>query len=713
MQSPYLAHTSSSGEAQLLRDHLSHTSQLCAKFSAAFDAQEQGTLAGMAHDIGKYSDAFQRRLAGSSQRVDHSTAGAAECIKLRQPYAAFAVAGHHGGLPNGGSRTDPPDSSTFLSRMNRAMTGKLEDYSAWKQEISLPSAALPNINKGDALDEMFFIRMLYSCLTDADFLDTEKFMTGKQRTSSAPSIETLVKKLDDYCEGWFPPKTVLNQSRCQILRRCQQQGKEQSPGLFTLTIPTGGGKTVASLAFALHHAHAHQLERVIYVVPYTSIIEQNAAVFRRILGEDAVLEHHSGVQYDVGPEATPHSINMAQATENWDIPVVVTTAVQFFESLFSNRSSQCRKLHHLARSVIIFDEAQMLPMPYLQPCIYAISQLVKYYHTSAVLCTATQPALKEIFQQFLPQVSPVEICPPDTFPSEVFARTTFQRVGELSWDVLSSALMEHNQVLCIVNTRKSAQTIFSGLEPEGAFHLSTLMYPAHRKKVLEEIRHRLKESLPCRVVSTSLIEAGVDVDFPVVFREEAGLDSILQAAGRCNREGKRPLSQSVITIFRSPTPPPPLFSRPIGAGREALGKYENPASKEAIEYYFHHLLVVNGPQAQDQYEILPLIKSGSLPFETIAQNFHLIDSSTQTLYIPLEEGASLIEQLRSGKRSRELFRKLNQYSVSIYPGHLQTLYNAGDVEFLEDSLAVLTNLSLYSSVTGLSLEADTGKCLFI
>lgn len=709
----FLAHISSNGRKQSMLEHLVGTAQKASLFAADFDAEEQGQLAGMVHDIGKYSDAFQRRIQGSTEQVDHSTAGAAECAKLNQLYAAFSVMGHHSGLPDGGSRTDSIDSLTFSGRLQKAAKGKLADCSAWQKEIKLPPAKLPQINNGNPKEMMFFIRMLYSCLTDADFLDTEEFMSGQQTDYRVDSIETLTEKLDDFCDGWFPPKTPLNQQRCAILRQCQQQGEQQNQGLFTLTIPTGGGKTISSLAFALHHAKTRGLHRVIYVVPYTSIIEQNAAVFRKILGEENVLEHHSGVWYDVGEEATPNTVQMAKAAENWDIPIVVTTAVQFFESLFSNRSSQCRKLHNLAQSVIIFDEAQMMPIPYLRPCVYAISQLIQNYRVSAVLCTATQPALGKIFQEFLPDFPQTEICPENIICWNDFRRTCFQKAGILTFSELVHRLMKYRQVLCIVNTRKSAQIVWEQLEPEGAYHLSTLMYPAHRRAVLEEIRARLKNGLPCRVVSTSLIEAGVDVDFPFVFREEAGLDSILQAAGRCNREGKWSAEESIVTIFRGEDAPPPLFSIPIAAGRQTISKFDELDSKEAIFHYFQELLDLKGKDAQDQKKILSLVESGTMPFRTIAEQFHLIDSNTRTVYIPVEKGAEYAERLRQGERSRSLFRKMGQYGVSVYEQHFQALYDAGDLEVLDGETAILTNLDLYRESTGLSLEADHGKAEFI
>ena len=709
----YLAHIAGDGRKQTAAEHLNGTAERCALFAAPFGAEELGRLAGLSHDLGKYSMEFQRRL-DNGPKVDHATAGAFACWRMGQPLAAFAAAGHHGGLPDGGTQGDSPDAGTFLGRMKRAERGGLPDCSPWTEEIALPSPAPPPCGT-EPLSQIFFTRMLFSCLTDADFLDTEAFMDGSPRPEHPAPLDDLWERLQRHISGWFPPQGELNSRRCAVLEQCIRMGKTQPPGLFTLTVPTGGGKTVASLAFALAQARARArgLRRIIYVIPYTSIIEQTAQEFRTILGAENVLEHHSNAAYEIDAEATPKTVRLAQAAENWDMPVVVTTAVQFFESLYANRPSQCRKLHNLAGSVILFDEAQLLPLPCLRPCVHAIAQLVQHYGASAVLCTATQPALGPHFAEFLPGRPAVELCPPELCPPESFRRVCFRQAGRLDWDTLSGQLQQHEQVLCVVNSRKSAQEIFTRLSGEGNFHLSTLMYPAHRRAKLEEIRRRLREGLPCRVISTSLIEAGVDVDFPAVFREEAGLDSILQAAGRCNREGKRPVSESIVTLFRGEAAPPPLFQTAIGAGRMVLEQYDDIASREAIQAYFHTLLELKGAEAQDIYGILPKIRTELFPFQSVAERFHMIDSPTRTVYIPLGAGAELVGRLRAGERSRALFRQLGQYGVSIYENHFAALDQAGDLERLEDGSAILATLSLYSEETGLSLEADCGKAFFV
>lgn len=710
----YLAHLTEDGRTQTILEHLKGTASLCSAFAAAFDAEAQGQLAGMAHDIGKYSAAFQRRLHGGP-KVDHASAGAFECLKTQQLAAAFAISGHHGGLPDGGSRGDAAGAGTFWGRINRASQGNLEDYHAWQSEFSLPHANTPAF-AGTRLEGMFFTRMLFSCLVDADYTDTGAFMDNSPYLpASSSSMEELWRRLETYVSGWFPPKGALNMQRCVILEQCMSAGAQYGPGLFTLTVPTGGGKTVASLSFALAQAKARRMKRIVYVIPYTSIIEQTAQAFREILGDENVLEFHSGVQFDQQEDdaSSPEAVPLTRSVETWDVPVIVTTAVQFFESLYACQPSKCRKLHNLAQSVLIFDEAQMLPLPYLRPCVWAIAQLVRHYGASAVLCTATQPALDPIFQEFAPEIPIREICPMAEAHWESFRRVSFQQAGTLSWMDLAARLQQQEQVLCVVNTRRAAREVFHQLSGSGNFHLSTLMYPAHRKRILDEIRRRLRDGLPCRVVSTSLIEAGVDVDFPAVYRELSGLDSILQAAGRCNREGKRPPEDSIVTIFQGEDPPPRLFETSIGAGKIVLDHCQDVSSRAAIHTYFSTLLDLKGAEAQDAHHILPLMESEFFPFRTVAERFHLIESPTTTVYLPLEEGAGLVELLRSGQYSRTLYRRLGQYGVSVYPQHLAALEQAGALEHLEDGSVVLRDIGLYTQTTGLTLEPSGGNALFI
>ena len=709
-----LAHgaTDEHPEGQSIEAHLKGTGELAETFAAEFGAAANGKLCGLAHDIGKYSDEFQLRLRGG-KKVDHATAGAIECFKIKAAFEAVCVIGHHSGLPNVGHKdADTTESQTFFGRKLRAEQGGIPDYRKnWNGHIALPQDYFRPSGRGFAT--AFYIRMLYSCLVDADYIDTETFMNGDAGRGNYEPLSALCDKLTAYISKWNNPTREIDILRQKILNSCIE--KASAPrGIFSLTVPTGGGKTVASMAFALNHAVANSMKRIIYVIPYTSIIEQNAKVFRDILGQENVVEHHSSVSYELSENADEPGYRNALATENWDAPVIVTTAVQFFESLYANRSSKCRKLHNIANSVIIFDEAQMIPSNNLRPCVAAIAELVRAYNATAVLCTATQPAIDEMLLEYSKKESVVELCPDVDGMFEKFRRTSFEKEGRLTTDELVSRLESQQQVLCIVNTRKFAQEVYEALPSEGRFHLSTLMCPVHRKQKLDEIRERLKSGKTCRVVSTSLIEAGVDVDFPRVFREMAGLDSILQAAGRCNREGKRSAESSIVTVFESENKVNKLIAVNRDAAEETVRDWTQPNTTSTIERYFKAYR--DFLRNDDKSGVITASEKGisgcGLPFEWIAKEFKLIDQNTFTVYISVGDGKELISRLREGERSRELYRKAGMYSVSIYENHFNALINAGAAEPFGDDAAILTDLSLYSDEKGLATDVRDGSALF-
>lgn len=709
-----LAHgaTDEHPEGQSIEAHLKGTGELAETFAAEFGAAANGKLCGLAHDIGKYSDEFQLRLRGG-KKVDHATAGAIECFKIKAAFEAVCVIGHHSGLPNVGHKdADTTESQTFFGRKLRAEQGGIPDYRKnWNGHIALPQDYFRPSGRGFAT--AFYIRMLYSCLVDADYIDTETFMNGDAGRGNYEPLSALCDKLTAYISKWNNPTREIDILRQKILNSCIE--KASAPrGIFSLTVPTGGGKTVASMAFALNHAAANSMKRIIYVIPYTSIIEQNAKVFRDILGQENVVEHHSQVSHELSEDADELEYRSALATENWDAPVIVTTAVQFFESLYANRSSKCRKLHNIANSVIIFDEAQMIPSNNLRPCVAAIAELVRAYNATAVLCTATQPAIDEMLLEYSKKESVVELCPDVDGMFEKFRRTSFEKEGRLTTDELVSRLESQQQVLCIVNTRKFAQEVYEALPSEGRFHLSTLMCPVHRKQKLDEIRERLKSGKTCRVVSTSLIEAGVDVDFPRVFREMAGLDSILQAAGRCNREGKRSAESSIVTVFESENKVNKLIAVNRDAAEETVRDWTQPNTTSTIERYFKAYR--DFLRNDDKSGVIAASEKGisgcGLPFEWIAKEFKLIDQNTFTVYISVGEGKELISRLREGERSRELYRKAGMYSVSIYENHFNALINAGAAEPFGDDAAILTYLSLYSDEKGLATDVRDGSALF-
>ena len=707
----YYAHKAHDGRLQTIEDHLTGTAERARRFADAFQAGDFGYMVGMAHDIGKCTDGFQNRLNGGPI-VDHSTAGALECAKSNKSICALCGAGHHSGLPDfGNSKVDPPGAPTLIGRLKKAIIEQ-NDKPLTNWAGHLPDTPDEPLFAGESFARSLWGRMLFSSLVDADFLDTEAFMENRDCNSSYDSIPTLCDKLCAYTEKWKNPTNELNRLRCEIMRDCIGAAKEQR-GLFSLTVPTGGGKTVSSLAFALNHAKYHGLDRVIYVIPYTSIIEQNAAVFREILGAENVLEHHSEAEPIMDDDMQEQA--SALATENWDAPVIVTTSVQFFESLYANKPSKCRKLHNIANSVVIFDEAQMIPTCHLLPCVAAIGTLVKHFGVSAVLCTATQPFVSDILGRYAAGCPAREINRDVNRAFSLLKRVTYEKIGKQSSKELADHLSRQEQVLCVVNSRKAAKEVFALLPCEGSFHLSTLMTPKHRKETLATIRKCLKDGQPCRVVSTSLMEAGVDIDFPVVYREMSGLDSIVQAAGRCNREGKRSANESVVYIFELDNRIPPLLQINIGAAKEALTKCADPGDVQTIDAYFHSYRDLM--RSIDKTNAVLYLSEGLsgcvLPYKTVAESFHLIDQVTKTVYIPDKENRSLIDALREGRANREVFRELGKYSVNIYEKHYQTLYDAGDIEETPCGSAILINEKLYNGKTGLSLEADAGKAEFI
>lgn len=704
----YVTHLKPDGTYQPLREHEENVAALAGEFAAAFGAQEHGHRTGLLHDIGKYSANGQKRQRDPAHtaKVDHASAGAQMAAQLGDPFAAFAVAGHHGGLPDRGDKMND-GGGTLWARLNKCLTGG-NDPSAWKTEIEIPAKArFPAwlAAEKDARRLAMYTRMLFSCLVDADYLDTETAIQGGQPRGEGETLECLLEKLNAHVAPWLEaPANDLCAKRSEILARCLRGGEDER-GLYTLTVPTGGGKTISSLAFALSHAAKHGMERVIYVIPYTSIIEQNADVFAKVLGEENVLEHHSQVEFADDGEETPEAYRKRLACENWDAPVVVTTAVQFFESLYAAKTSKCRKLHHIANSVVIFDEAQTIPVRFLMPCVSAIGELVQHYGVTAVLCTATQPALGKLLKQLAPTLVQREIAPDPDGLFDDFRRVSFRREGVFTPEELAGRLAETEQVLCIVNTRKRARQVYESLPEEGRFHLSTLMIPTDREETLNVIRARLRTGQVCRVVSTSLVEAGVDVDFPSVWRELAGLDSILQAAGRCNREGKRSAAESVVHVFEAEGDPPRSMRQQREAATEVMGEFEEINTRPAIRAYFNQLLWVKGDDALDEKRILN--SERACTFRKTAEAFRLIDADTCTVYVPNEGNAEDIAQLCAGLYSRALVRRLGRSGVNVYRHEYEKLVSAAVVEdYGQDGFGILIQPDAYNSKCGLSTEAE-------
>lgn len=710
----YIAHIAQD-RIQTIKQHLYGTADLAACFADRFGKRDWGYCCGMLHDIGKYSDAFQDKISNNSSRqVDHSTAGAKVCLEKGGLYGfmSYCIAGHHSGLPDYGSSSDSRSAHTLMDRRYK----RIEDYSAYHREITIPELQTLPFDSRKSPDSDFsmsmFIRMLYSCLVDADFLDTEKFMTeGDAKRDSGEPLELLLEKLENHIAGWLSNEDTetVNGRRTEILKHCLKCG-QMDRGMFQLTVPTGGGKTVASLAFALRHAVKNKMDRVIYVIPYTSIIEQNAEVFRKILGNQSVLENHYNVDYESSEEMKP----MQLAAENWDKPVIVTTNVQFFESLYANKSSKCRKLHNIANSVIIFDEAQMLPPDYLKPCLAAMEELVCNFRSSIVLCTATQPALNPFFRTS-PQIT--ELCPRVQEQFRFFKRVTFQNIGVVSQEELSERLRQEEQALCIVNTKKRAQELYRELESDGVFHLSTAMYPKHRKRVLNIIRDRLKNKEKCILISTSLVEAGVDLDFQSVYRQLAGVDSTIQAAGRCNREGKRNAAESIVTLFQFEGKEyMPGQRLQIDVAKMLLSQEEDISSLDGIKKYFETLYHFKG-ESLDKKKVLDEFKNKHYNFAKVGKEFKLIEENTKTIFIGREEeAAELLRQIQYHGYTKSGMRKVGQYCVQLYENEFNKLYGAGMIQSVSGDIQDFYKLTApdeYTDEMGLNLGIESGRAFFV
>ena len=705
----YIAHLNEE-RTQTLKDHLCGTAELAGYFAGRFGKADWGYACGMLHDIGKYSLAFQDKIKNNSNRqVDHSTAGAKACFEKGGMYSfmSYCIAGHHSGLPDYGSSSDPGNAPTLQGRKKK----HIEDCGAYKSEIHIPEIKTLPFDPQNSPDPDFslsvFIRMLYSCLVDADFLDTEYFMKeGRTQRETGEEPSVLLEKLKKHVAGWLlnEDTETVNGRRTEILRHCFECGHKER-GIFQLTVPTGGGKTIASLAFALQHAVENQMDRVIYVIPYTSIIEQNAEVFREILGEQNVLENHYNVDYESTEELKP----MQLASENWDKPVVVTTNVQFFESLFANKSSKCRKLHNIANSVIIFDEAQMLPTDYLKPCIAVMEELAANFGSSIVLCTATQPALSPFFQRKMPVT---ELCPRVEEQFRFFERVTFQNVGTISEDELIEKLQKEEQALCIVNTKKRAQRLYQKMKGEGVFHLSTAMYPKHRRRVLDKIRRLVKDGKRCILISTSLVEAGVDLDFCTVYRQLAGVDSMIQAAGRCNREGKRAAQDSFAYLFQFEEKEyVPGQQLQIDVSKMLLSEGEDISSLHRIEKYFEALYHFRG-ESLDKKKIFEEFKDKRYNFAKAAKEFKLIEENTLTVFISREEDAEeLLWQIKHQGYTKSGMRKAGQYCIQLYENDIEKLRGAGMLRQVPggiENFYELVDSGQYSEEMGLNLGIESG-----
>lgn len=704
-----------------LEEHLRAVGDLAGEFASSFGCSDWGRLAGLWHDLGKYSSDFQNYIAqgsgfdpeahieGGKGRVNHSSAGALHAVEKlgrKGRLLAYLIAGHHAGLPDWHS--DEYAIASLSQRLKgdqclRAISNVTIPTDVLHPAIT-PATKPPGGESGLAL----WLRMLFSCLVDGDFLDTEKFMDGEKARSRGvfSSLVELLGKLDKHMAQLMAEAqpTSVNRVRAEVLRQCRDRASSP-PGIFSLTVPTGGGKTLSSLAFALSHAIHNKKRRIIYVIPYTSIIEQTAEIFRGILGEN-VVEHHSNLD----PEKETAKSRLA--TENWDAPVIVTTNVQFFESLFAARTSSCRKLHNIVNSVVVLDEAQLLNPEFLQPIVDTINLLTQHYGVTFVLSTATQPALnsREGFGWTFRGLDGVReiMTDPDALYRDL-NRVTVEMPPDFhtrrEWEDLVAELTAHDSVLAIVNTRRDCRELYR-LMPEGTIHLSAAMCGEHRSQVIEGIRERLKKKVPTRVISTQLVEAGVDIDFPVVYRALSGLDSIAQASGRCNREGK--IDRGKVIVFVPPKSSPPGTLRRAEQTTISLlsDSTRDFMARDLFTRYFEHFYVK--ADSLDKHGINDLLARDArdlkIQFRTAAEKFKLIDDvESQAILVWYGESQALIGKLKKDGPERWLMRKLQRYSVNLPRRVVNKLVEAGEVQEMWPGIFAQAVSTLYDDKVGVTI----------
>lgn len=723
---------------QPLSDHSEGVAKLASSFARPFRSEAHARLLGEFHDLGKARKSFQSYLLRcngieepSPDCEDRSHSGAGACWlagnagKLGRALA-YCVAGHHAGLPDwsGGETPSGALASRLVNDASVLTEPSVRDWVAGCERKQLPNPLAPPFRfSRDDSSLSFWIRMLFSCLVDADFLDTEAFMD-----SAKSACRTFGKPLDELAPVFFSHldgkqraarDTSVNRVRAEIRSACEDAARLE-PGLFSLTVPTGGGKTLSGTAFAFKHALTHGLKRIIYVIPYTSIIEQTADVLRGILGEENVLEHHSNFDPD------KETLRSRLASENWDAPVVVTTAVQFFESLHACNPSRCRKLHNISESVVILDEVQLLPTKLLLPCAEAVRQLVSHYRTSVVLSTATQLDLPGIDPASVREIVPASL---DLYHRLKRVRIEFPdpRSPRRTWEDLADELSRLDSVLCVVNTRRDCRALFDRM-PVGTIHLSAAMCGAHRSRIISEIKARLARSESVRVVSTQLVEAGVDVDFPVVYRAFTGLASVAQSAGRCNREGTLAEPGRVV-VFLPPEPSPrgellqgeyalsDLLDRPGGVDPDEARSFPDyfralHARVQDLGRSFERTLGVPVPAEFRNGAPKNAAPPMEYQFREAAAAFQMIDGEVSVpVIVRYGDADRWIAALRAAGPTRAAMRRLQRFSVNVPRRRLGELLESGSVEELRvpphpdepSGIFVQTDPSAYSDVFGLDL----------
>ena len=683
-------------------EHQEKVATLASTFASEFGMGDFGRIMGLLHDKGKEQVEWQKYILGETMHGPHH-AYVGACIARKQypkiaPFIAQPIAGHHRGLY---------DYCDFIEKTKCEIP----------KDVTIDdrtSFAFPNLVKMKKYDYHHLVRMLFSCLIDADSLDTEFFMTPEHARlrGSHVSMKELLDKLERYLHRLKSnaSDTEVNRIRNFVQEQCVKESQGEK-GFYSLTVPTGGGKTLSSVLWALHHAVKNHQRRIIIAIPYTSIIVQTASILKKIFGEENVLEHHSNINpEDIKDRELRERLQLA--TENWDYPIIVTTNVQLFESLFSNKRSDCRKLHNLVNSVIILDEVQTLPLGFYKPIVHTLDTLQRVFGVSVLFTTASQPILTGRITGANPNASFEALTSVrEIIPAKAQLYDKLRRVelsfmeGSQTYDGIATELAKYRRVLCIVNTRRDAKELYDRLPKEGiCLHLSRMMCPAHVAATIQRVKDalRVKSDKPVRVVATQLIEAGVDIDFPVVFRQESGLDSILQAAGRCNREGKQRICSTFVFSLGKEHPLPLGFISQTNNARKGMGQQHDWFAPEAMTCYFQqlHSRIDNF----DIKHIQELLYKPECEFEEAARHFRLIDDQTTSVIINWNGSIYLYQQLLSEGPSYSLMKKLAQYCVNIRERDFRKLQSIGAVEEPFENIYAITNPDFYKADTGLSID---------
>lgn len=725
----YYAHTREDGERQTVKAHLIGVSKLAEGFSVDL-LKTLAKKASLYHDIGKYALNFQKRLDDDKVKFSHAACGAIEYKNLEDkndcfaPLMEYCIAGHHTGLMDGGTRADNSDSPTLSGTLKREneYTGD-NDYSAYTTEIDF--ATLTQEERTPLRNELlstkdptelieryaFFTKYVFSCLTDADFLDTEIFCNKNVERGMSGDFEKALDKLNRELSN-MPSNTPLRQARSRI----QQQAFDNSVNkshISILDMPTGSGKTLCSMKLALESGK----KRIIYVIPYTSIIEQTANKFEKMFGDVLpVLQHHSNYSYDGNTEEEKKTAEKLKRTcENWDAPLIITTSVQFFQSIYHYKGSALRKLHNLRDSVIVFDEIHLIPTELLRPCLKAVGYITKYLNSEALFLSATMPDYSKLFDKFLPDVNYNKLVT-DRTNFKYFKKCEYKDMGKTTLETIAENASQCKNALIVVNTKKTAAELYSLVQGE-KYHLSANMTPAHRSRVIEVVRKKLKKGEPITVVSTSLVEAGVDLDFNTVFRQLSGLDSILQAGGRCNREGKDDKGYVYVFDIDETYRKGSDLAMRINKTKGLLEKYQDITSYDCIKEYYDGIFNFNQSriaensiakynEQSNSFDRQGLMSPYSIPFRSYAMQFEYISADTISIVIddPNDQTChELVETLRNGDMS--VRRALQKYSVSVYMNVFKDLYSQGVLNDHGTGIYILENQSYYNNETGLNTQA--------